>query len=110
MAIVSFAADDGQSHAQATLARLDSVHPHRPQPVQLPRPFCALGGVDAAAKNLGINDGQAEGKTVKAAKRPFVCDILSRNSRISVVVSGRPQIGGTARNTAEAASLPAHFL
>ena len=61
-------------------------------------------------KDLGINDGQAEGKTVKAAKRPFVCDILTRNSRISVVVSGRPQIGGTARNTAEAASLPAHFL
>jgi hypothetical protein len=61
-------------------------------------------------KNLGINDGHAEGKTVKAAKRPFVCDILTRNSRISVVVSGRPQIGGTARNTAEAASLPAHFL
>jgi hypothetical protein len=27
-----------------------------------------------------------------------------------VVVSGRSQIGGTARNTAEAASLPAHFL
>ena len=48
--MISFAADDRHRHAQAALARLDSVHPHRPQPVQLPRPLRALGGVDAIAK------------------------------------------------------------